>query len=61
LEDHLIFESSGVTIDIPHICARMELQRRSQEFRTRVAEMEKTPGVEIEKPEGKTSSVSSGN
>jgi hypothetical protein len=61
LEDHLIFESSGVTIDIPHVCARMELQRRSQEFRTRVAEMEKTPGVEIEKPEGKTSSVSSGN
>lgn len=61
LEDHLIYESSGVTIDIPHVCARMELQRRSHEFRTRVAEMEKSPGVEIEKPEGQILSVSSGN
>lgn len=61
MEDYLIYESSGLTVDIPHVCARMELQRRSQEFRERVAEIRNAPGVEIEKPEEKVLHASSGN
>jgi hypothetical protein len=61
LEAHMIYESSGITIDIPHVCARMELARRGQKFRDRMAEIAKSPGVEAGKPEGKALRVSSGN
>lgn len=46
VEEHMIYESDGVTIDLPHVCARMALQRRSQEFRSRVEKLQRTSGVE---------------
>lgn len=48
LEDNLIYESPGVSIDLPHVCQRMELQRRSEDFRQRVRKIRASPGVEVE-------------
>lgn len=59
LEDNLMYESPGVNIDLPHVCARMALQRRSQLFRERVAAIKSAPGVEV--PEAQVMHASSGS
>lgn len=47
LEENLTYTSPGITIDLPHVCARMELQRNSHKFRKRVEAIKNTPGVEV--------------